>query len=76
MKRLKTGESGTFKSQKGGDADGKFMMNGVDGDQKVNPESKSKKKKSKKVVDANGDPPKKRPLSAYMLYNNHRRPIL
>jgi hypothetical protein len=53
-------------------------MNGIDEAlaPKTNPEVKGKKKKSKKTVDANGDPPKKRPLSAYMLYNNFRRPIL
>jgi hypothetical protein len=36
---------------------------------------KKKKKKALEVKDANGDNLKK-PLTAYMLYNNHRRPIL
>lgn len=36
---------------------------------------KKKKKKAKELKDANGDDLKK-PLTAYMLFNNHRRPIL
>lgn len=36
---------------------------------------KKKKKKTKEEKDKNGDG-LKRPLSAYMLFNNHRRPIL
>lgn len=37
---------------------------------------KKKKKKSKDDKDKNGVETLKRPLSAYMLFNNHRRPIL
>lgn len=38
-------------------------------------EEKKEKAKKKVVKDANGNE-LKRPLSAYMLYNNHRRPTL
>jgi len=38
-------------------------------------EEKKEKAKKKVVKDANGNEIK-RPLSAYMLYNNHRRPTL
>ena len=38
-------------------------------------EEKKDKAKKKVVKDANGNE-LKRPLSAYMLYNNHRRPTL
>lgn len=37
---------------------------------------KKKKKKSKEEKQKNGGEGLKRPLSAYMLFNNHRRPIL
>ena len=40
-----------------------------------NKEEKKEKAKKKVVKDANGNE-LKRPLSAYMLYNNHRRPTL
>ena len=38
-------------------------------------EEKKDKAKKKEIKDANGNI-LKRPLSAYMLYNNHRRPTL
>ena len=38
-------------------------------------DEKNEKAKKKILVDADGNEIK-RPLSAYMLYNNHRRPIL
>ena len=38
-------------------------------------EDKTEKAKKNIVLDAEGNEIK-RPLSAYMLYNNHRRPIL
>ena len=38
-------------------------------------EEKKEKAKKKVMKDANGNE-LKRPLSAYMLYNNHRRPTL
>ena len=37
--------------------------------------NKKDKKKSQPLKDANGND-LKRPLSAYMLYNNYRRPVL
>lgn len=39
-------------------------------------EEKSKSAKKKPNKDANGKDLIKRPLSAYMLYNNYRRPVL
>ena len=46
-------------------------------DKKGEPVKEEKKEKPKKKTpkDANGND-LKRPLSAYMLYNNHRRPVL
>lgn len=41
-----------------------------------NEKEKKKKKKSKDNKDLNGGEILKRPLSAYMLFNNHRRPTL
>jgi hypothetical protein len=42
---------------------------------KVEPETKKESKKGKKSKDS-GDSNLKRPLSAYMLFNNDRRPKL
>jgi hypothetical protein len=39
-------------------------------------DKKEKKKKSKKKEEENGMPTIKKPLSAYMLFNNSRRPTL
>ena len=46
-------------------------------DKKGEPTKEEKKEKPKKKTpkDVNGNE-LKRPLSAYMLYNNHRRPVL
>jgi len=49
--------------------------------QKLDEKKPTKKKATKKGADATQDPSKagavlKKPLSAYMLYNNHRRPVL
>ena len=40
------------------------------------PEKKKKSKKEKEAADESGLPPIKKPLSAYMLFNNHRRPVI
>jgi hypothetical protein len=39
-------------------------------------ESKKDKKSKKKKEESNGMPAIKKPLSAYMLFNNYRRPTL
>jgi hypothetical protein len=38
--------------------------------------AKKEKKKTKKQIKAENAPAVKRPLSAYMLFNNNRRPVL
>lgn len=54
---------------------------GAGQNQKLDEKKPTKKKATKKGADATQDPSKagavlKKPLSAYMLYNNHRRPVL
>jgi hypothetical protein len=57
-------------------------MVGGPGDKSQKPEDKksSKKKSAKKLaeqaIQEKGGTVLKKPLSAYMLYNNHRRPVL
>jgi hypothetical protein len=55
-------------------------MNSNDGPKdshaKDEPTTKKDKKKSKKKEDNSGLPTIKKPLSAYMLFNNSRRPTL
>jgi hypothetical protein len=52
----------------------------ADKSQKPEDKKSSKKKAGKKLADptqdAKGGSTLKKPLSAYMLYNNHRRPVL
>jgi hypothetical protein len=67
---------------RGSSSPAKASMNAVPADKSQKPEDKksSKKKAGKKLADqtleAKGGQVLKKPLSAYMLYNNHRRPVL
>lgn len=69
------------KSARSGSSPAKASMGGVGGDKSQKPEDRksAKKKAGKKLdqtLDAKGGHVLKKPLSAYMLYNNHRRPVL
>ena len=73
MKRQKLNDFSAH--EKGG------KMNSNEGQQKDSnakdePTTKKDKKKSKKKEDNSGLPTIKKPLSAYMLFNNSRRPTL
>lgn len=70
------------KSARSGSSPAKASMGGVGGDKSQKPEDRksAKKKAGKKLadqtLDAKGGHVLKKPLSAYMLYNNYRRPVL
>ena len=67
---------------RGSSSPAKASMNAVAAEksQKLEDKKSSKKKAGKKLADqtleAKGGHVLKKPLSAYMLYNNHRRPVL
>lgn len=59
-----------------GDSEGHDLTTGAATPRAKGEKEKKKKKKNKEDKDKSGGEALKRPLSAYMLYNNHRRPIL
>jgi hypothetical protein len=61
--------------EKGEQKEKNLSQDSNDGDDKKGKEVKKRKKRSKEEKKKNGDGIKK-PLSAYMLYTNHRRPVI
>ena len=84
MKKLADGSADQQTGKNGsraGASPSKSLIVGGPGDksQKAEDKKSSKKKSAKKLAEQNiekGGPQLKKPLSAYMLYNNHRRPVL
>lgn len=70
-KRQKLNDSSA--AEKGGS---KGIISSKDAVADAGASKKDKKKKSKKKEDNDGMPQIKKPLSAYMLFNNNRRPTL